>query len=348
MRRSGVEGLCVTSLPNIRYLTGFSGSSAALLIGRRGGTFFTDSRYQLQAQREVEGMRLRVVGARDLCGAIAAEVRGRGIGVLGFEAEALSYASHRRLTHALKGVCRLLPVPPCVERLRMLKDPGEIKTLQNLARMTDDALERLKNHVRAGMTERELAERLERCAVEAGAEGLAFEPIVASGPDSAMPHCRPGRGRIGNGKPLVIDFGLKRCGYNSDLTRTFHLGRVTGRYREVYEAVREAQQLALQLIKPGVAASVVDARARDHISSRGFGRYFDHSLGHGIGLEVHEAPRLNRDSDEILEEGMVCTVEPGIYLTGWGGVRIEDMVLVERGGCRVLTSSAKGIEDSLL
>ncbi|MCX6355949.1 MAG: Xaa-Pro peptidase family protein [Candidatus Aureabacteria bacterium] len=348
LERLRLDGLFISSLPNIRYISGFTGSWAACLVSPRRRILFIDSRYQLQAEREVEGFRILTVTSSGLFSALCVHARTLRLRELGFEAHALSYASYQLLKRALKGVCSIHAAPPLVEKIRMVKSREEILRLKKLAHMTDAVLSQCRGHVSAGMTERELGALLESIARDAGADGIAFPSIVASGSNSAMPHYRSGGGRLRNGSPLLIDFGLAQGGYNSDLTRTFHLGRVTRRYRGVYEVVLEAQQLAVQAIKAGVAASVVDFCARDYISSRGFQHCFGHSLGHGLGMEVHEAPRLNRDSDDILDEGMVCTVEPGIYIPGWGGVRIEDMVLVERDGCSVLTASPKGIEDSLL
>jgi len=344
----GLEALFVTSIPNIRYLTGFTGSSASCLISSAGCHFFTDFRYQLQARGEVRGFDVVTVAARELFSRLAARVRGLNLTQLGFEPASLSYESYRELKRALSGVCRLCPSGAMVERLRMVKGTEEVSLIRRLARMTDDILSSCLVEIRAGMTEREVETRLECSARKAGADELAFRPIVASGSRAAMPHYRSGRGRLIRGEPLLIDFGIEGGGYNSDLTRTFQLGKLTKQYREIYGAVLEAQRLALKAIRPGAAASSVDACARGYIASRGFGRYFGHGLGHGLGIEVHEAPRLNRESRDTLEAGMVCTVEPGIYVPGWGGVRIEDMVLVEAGGCRVLTSSAKGIEESVL
>ncbi|MCX6339992.1 MAG: Xaa-Pro peptidase family protein [Candidatus Aureabacteria bacterium] len=344
----GLESLFVTSIPNIRYLTGFTGSSASCLVSSAGCLFFTDFRYQLQARGEIRGFDVATVGAGELFPQLAARVRSLNLTQLGFEPASLSYGSYREMKRALSGACRLYPAGAMVERLRMLKDKEEIALILRLARMTDNVLSCCLGEIRAGMTEREVETRLEYNARTAGADALAFRPIVASGSRAAMPHYRCSRYRLSRGKPLLIDFGLEVGGYNSDLTRTFQLGKLTKRYREIYGIVLEAQQLALKEIRPGAAASSVDACAREHIASRGFERHFGHGLGHGLGLEVHEAPRLNRKSLETLEAGMVCTVEPGIYMPGWGGVRIEDMVLVEAGGCRVLTSSAKGIEESVL
>lgn len=348
LESEGLEALFLTSIPNIRYLTGFTGSSAGCLISPAGCRFFTDFRYRLQAREEARGFKVVMVGARELFPRLAAQARSLKIARLGFEPAALSYEAYRGLRRSLSGICKLTPASAMVERLRMFKDGEEISLIRRLARMSDDILSSCLDEIGAGMTEREVDTLLERIAVEGGAEGMAFRTIVASGPRSAMPHHRSGRGRLKMGEPLLIDFGIERGGYNSDLTRTFQLGRLTKRYREIYGTVLEAQKIALKAIKPGVAAFSIDACARDYIASRGFGACFGHGLGHGVGIEVHEAPRLGRESRQTLEAGMVFTIEPGIYVPGWGGVRIEDMVLVEAGGCSVLTASAKGIEESRL
>ena len=348
LESEGLEALFLTSLPNIRYVTGFTGSSAGCLISPAGCRFFTDFRYRLQAREEIRGFKVVMVGARELFPRLAAQVRSLNITRLGFEPAAVSYEAYRGLRRALSGICKLTPAPAMVERLRMFKDGGEISLISRLARMSDDILSSCLDEIGAGMTEREVGTLLERIAREAGAEGMAFHPIIASGPRSAMPHYKSGRGRLKRGEQLLVDFGIERDGYNSDLTRTFQLGRLTKRYREIYGVVLEAQRIALKAIRPGIAAFSIDACARDYIASRGFGSCFGHGLGHGIGIEVHEAPRISRESRQTLEAGMVFSIEPGIYVPGWGGVRIEDMVLVVAGGCRVLTSSAKGIEESML
>jgi Xaa-Pro aminopeptidase/Xaa-Pro dipeptidase len=348
LESEGLEAIFLTSIPNIRYLTGFTGSSAGCLISPAGCRFFTDFRYRLQAREEIRGLKVVTVGAREMFARLAAHVRSLKIAQLGFEPASLSYESYRGLRRALLGTCKLNPAGAMVERLRMLKDSEEIALIRQLARMSDKILSSCIDEIGAGMTEREVGMLLECIAGKAGAEGMAFRPIIASGPRSAMPHYRSGRVRLKKGAPLLIDFGIERGGYNSDLTRTFQLGRLTKRYREIYGVVLEAQQVALKAIRPGVTAFSVDARAREYIASRGFGSRFGHGLGHGVGIEVHEAPRINHEGRQTLEAGMVFTIEPGIYVPGWGGVRIEDMVLVEADGCRVLTSSAKGIEESML
>lgn len=348
LEAQGCEALLVTAIPNVRWLSGFTGSAANALVARGGAILFTDSRYELQARREARGFRVAVVEAREAASVLAGSLRSLGVSKLSFESEAVSYAAFRRLGKALGRACRLSPSPRLVERLRMVKDGDELALLSRLARMTDRVFASCVGEIREGMAEREIVSLLERLAREEGAEEPAFRPIVAAGAHGAMPHYRGGGGKVRHGRPLIIDFGLRACGYNSDLTRTFCLGTLPPRYREVYDAVFDAQKAALEAIKPGVPASAVDAGARELLSSRGFGAAFGHSLGHGLGLEVHEAPRLGKGNEELLREGMVVTVEPGVYLPGWGGVRLEDMAVVTAEGCRTLTAAPKDREASQL
>lgn len=348
MRRSGRECLLVTSLPNIRYLTGFTGSAARLLVAEGEALIVTDARYRIQAEREAGGCRVLAVPPRDSFAAIAARLRELRLGRLSFEPDALSYGAWRALRRACGRGLGLAPAAALVERLREVKSPAELALLGRLARMVDAVLAECRPRIKAGMTEREISAMLERAAFDAGSEEPAFRPIVASGPHAAMPHHRSGGGVARPGAPLLIDFGTRARGYNSDLTRTFCLGKVTARYGELYRVVLEAQRVALEAIKPGVCASDVDRAARDSIDAAGYGEYFGHALGHGVGVEVHEAPRISRENRGRLEAGMVFTVEPGIYIPGWGGVRIEDMAAVTPRGCAVLTASAKEPGDSLL
>ncbi|MDD5556210.1 MAG: Xaa-Pro peptidase family protein [bacterium] len=347
LRAERLDGLLVTSIPNIRYLTGFTGSAAHLAVAPRRTLLLTDSRYGLQASREAGRIRVRVVEAGGLPAAVGEWARAAGAGRLGFEADVLSWGAHRRVRRALPRGCALVPAAAPVERLRVVKDRGELRALRRAARIADRVMAAAAALLRPGMTEEAAAAAIERIARERGAEGTAFRPIVACGPAGAMPHHRPGPARLVPGRPIIVDLGVRVGGYNSDLTRTFILGRLTPRYREVFEAVREAQRAALQEIREGAEACRVDAAARAALAARGFGRSFGHALGHGVGLEVHEAPRIGGESAARLLEGMVCTVEPGVYLPGWGGVRIEDMVLVGPRGCAELTSSPKGITESV-
>ncbi|NLW94641.1 MAG: aminopeptidase P family protein [Chlamydiae bacterium] len=348
MRAEGVASLLVTDLPSIRHLAGFTGSAARLLVTPRRAHLVTDGRYRIQAAREAFRCRVAVAAPGKAFEAVADALRRDGVRTLSFEPDAITYADWRALARACGRRVRLAPAPPLAARLRAVKDRAEIALLRRLARMADAVLAACRPRLRPGMTEGEIAALLERASLDAGAEEAAFRPIVAAGAHAAMPHHRPGAGTARRGAPLLIDFGTRMRGYNSDLTRTFHFGKVTARYEGVYRTVLDAQRAALQAIRPGVRAGDVDRAARDVIAAAGHAACFGHSLGHGIGLEVHEEPRLGPGVATKLEAGMVFTVEPGIYLPGWGGVRIEDMAAVTSTGCVVLTGSARELGDSVL
>jgi Xaa-Pro aminopeptidase len=348
IREWGIDALWITSIVNVRYLSGFTGSSASCLVSDRSAVLITDFRYREQASREVKGMRIEMVSGGGMEGAAARIAKRRGITALGIESRHLTYRRYGEMRRLVRGTARLVPTDMLVEGIRVVKDSDERSVLRKLARMTDTVLASCKRRIVDGMTERDLAHLIGEEAYRAGADGLAFEPIVASGRRSAMPHHRSGNFTIRPGQPLLIDFGLRYNGYNSDLTRTFYYGRVTRHYRELYAIVLEAQRVAIGHVREGVPLVEVDAAARRYIRSNGYGKCFGHALGHGIGLEVHEEPRLSPRSTGILESGMILTVEPGIYREDWGGIRIEDMVLVETNGCTLLTRGRKDIEDSLL
>ena len=342
-----LDGLLVTGIHNVRYLSGFTGSSALCLVTGREALFYTDFRYRLQAEQEVREFDVTTVPGGKIFEAAGRASRRLRLVRIGFEEERLSVADHRRLRRVLPPSVRLVALPSPVETLRRRKERGEVRLLARLARLADGILRDVIFGVAPGTTEADIAVKIDRLARIAGCDGVSFPPIIASGARGAMPHHRSSGCRLPRCGPLVIDLGVRGGGYNSDLTRTFHLGRVTRRFRETYSAVLEAQQVALKAIRPGAVAGDVDKAARDVISAAGYGEMFGHGLGHGIGMEVHEAPRLGPGSGDVLEEGMVVTVEPGIYVQGWGGVRIEDMVLVVKGGCRLLTSSPKAMGDIL-
>lgn len=343
---AGLDGLLQVHPPNVRYLTGFAGSSGLLVVSRDGPTLLvTDFRYEEQAREGVPpGVEVRI--ARDglfatLAAALEADPAPRR---LGFRADHLTVRDRREAGERC-GRVSWEDAPPIVERLRARKDAVELALLGRAAEIAADGFETALGRVEEGMTEREVAAELEYALRRAGSGPLPFEPIVASGPRSSLPHAEPGQRRLREGDLLLFDFGATAGGYGSDLTRTVVLGEPRPWQREIHDAVREAQAAALAGVAAGVPARDVDRAARRVLEEAGLQERFGHSTGHGIGLEVHEAPRLSRRSEDRLEAGHVVTVEPGVYLPGRGGVRIEDDVAVEETGGRLLTSFSRALRE---
>lgn len=343
LREARVDALLVSTPENRRWLSGFTGSAGWLLITQKDAVLATDFRYVEQACRQAPGFRvLRIGGSYDWFPRLALEVEAHRIG---FEATHLTVATYQALVSALKeaqaeGVS-LQATQGLVENLRMRKGPEELALIARAVSIADEALRQVAPTIQEGETERAVAWRLEKAMRELGAEALAFETIVASGPNGALPHHRPSDRPIGKGETIVIDFGARYQGYCADLTRTFCLGEPDETFRKVYDIVLTAQLTAMATIQAGIKAGEADGIARKIIEDAGYKENFGHSLGHGIGLAVHEAPRLGPGSETPLEDGMVFTIEPGIYLPGWGGVRIEDTVVLENGKVRTLTTLPK-------
>jgi Xaa-Pro aminopeptidase len=338
------DALLVSHLPNIRYLCGFTGSAGLLLVQESESIFFTDVRYDTQAHDEVKAA--KVVIARKASLAAAGEFltkrhkRGRGR-ILGIESEHFTVSEKKRLAELMPSGVRLKDAPTIVERFRMVKDLEEIGLIRNAVKLGAEIFERGLEVLHPGVKELEVAAEMELSARRAGADGMSFDTIVASGPRSALPHGRASAQPIPSGAFVVCDFGVILSGYCSDQTRTVWVGSVPEDARLAYEAVREAQQAAINAVRPGIAVGDVDAVARKALKKSGFGRYFTHSTGHGVGLEIHETPRVAQGQEEVLQPGMVITIEPGVYFPGKWGVRIEDMVTVTAGGCDVLTPTGK-------
>jgi Xaa-Pro aminopeptidase len=339
MSEHALDALFVTSLADIRYLTGFSGSNALVVITAGNAFFVSDSRYALQSAREVKKFR-RLIGSLGLFEDAAAAKTLRGCRVAGFESDSLTYAQYRSLRRLFPGV-RFRPTSGIVAGLALVKDRQEVACIEAAAAISDGVFHDILKSLRPGVTELEIAAEISWLNRRRGAESDAFDVIVASGPRGALPHARPTARKIRKGEFILLDFGSTIRGYSSDLTRTVALGTVPRRLREAYGAVLEANETAAASARGGITASGLDAVARGCIRRRGFGRYFTHSLGHGLGLRVHERPRVSALSREVLQTGSVITIEPGIYIPGSGGVRIEDDVLLGDRGCRVLTRSPR-------
>jgi Xaa-Pro aminopeptidase len=338
------DGLLISHLPNIRYLCGFTGSAGLLLVEESGSVFFTDVRYDTQAHEEVKAAKV-VIARKAVLQALgetlgARRKRGRKWAI-GVEAEHFTIAEKKRLTKLRPSSVRLKDAPSMVERFRMIKDGEELKLIRAAVIMGARLFDRAIEVLRPGVKESEVAAEMEFAARRAGAEEMSFPTIIASGARSALPHGRASGQVIAGGGFVVCDFGVILAGYCSDQTRTVWVGSVPLDARSAYEAVREAQQAAIQAVRPGVALGEVDAAARKALQKAGLGRYFTHSTGHGVGLEIHEAPRVAAGQKEILQPGMVITIEPGVYFPGKWGVRIEDMVAVTASGCDVLTPTSK-------
>ncbi len=334
LRRSLVERLLVSNPVNVRYLVGFSSSNAALLVEPERVQLFTDFRYA-EAARAVEGTEF-VETKRSLYAALAELLEGP----VGFEADAVSYAEWQTLSG---GAAELVPRRGLVEALRAIKDPGEQDALRRAGEITSKAYERFAEERFVGCTEQDLAWRLNELFHELGADAPSFESIVASGPNSARPHARPTDRELQASETVVIDAGAMIDGYCADCTRTFATGPLPDELKHAYETCLEGQLAGLEAVRPGVTGVDADAAAREKIEAAGLGEKFGHGLGHGVGLQVHEAPRLSRESSDTLVAGNAVTVEPGVYLEGLGGIRIEDLVIVGEHGAEVLTSSTKDL-----
>lgn len=350
--RLNAEAFFVSDPFNRRYLSGFTGSAGYLLITASHAWLLTDFRYEEAARQEApdfEIVRYGTGGAQNSEGsgglyeALLSLLQAEGIRRLAFESASMSFAQHRQMTASLPGV-ELVPCEGVVEGLRRIKDEGEISLIREAVSVAEAAYNAVLPLIRPGVSEKAVALELEFLMRKSGAEAAAFDFIVASGERSSLPHGSPTDRRMQEGDFVTIDFGARVGGYNSDMTRTVVIRRADERQRQVYETVLAAQEAAIQAVKPGVTGAEIDRVARTIIERAGFGENFGHSTGHGVGLAVHEGPRLSpAGKEEMLEPGMVVTIEPGIYIPGWGGVRIEDTVLVTANGCEVLCRTDKGL-----
>jgi Xaa-Pro aminopeptidase len=335
-----LDAMLITDAANRRYLSGFSGSAGTLVISQERAVLATDFRYYEQVGQQAPHFELAKVKDEfvKLLPDLIGEMGGRR---LGFESQNVTVALHQQFSEALPQEVELVATSDLVLEMRATKDEDELLKLQQAIDLTDAAYAHIADFMQPGMTERQVAWELESFMRTQGAEGVAFV-TVASGPNGAMPHARPSDRPIQVGDPVVMDMGALVEGYHSDLTRTVVLGQASARYREVYEIVLQAQQAALQGIRPGMTGREADALARDVIEEAGYGEQFGHGLGHGVGLVVHEQPRMAyRFDKQVLRPGMVFTVEPGIYLPGEFGVRIEDVVVLREDGPQVLSRAVK-------
>jgi len=340
---AGQDALLITHLPDLRYLSGFTGSSGVLVLSRGKGTLYTDGRYTAQAKAEAVGTKVVII-AKGVLSAACEATAASGVKRCGFDAANTTVAALDAMRKAIPGKLRrsfFVPSVPVSALLREVKDEAEIEIMRRAALAGCGLFEKMLGYIRSGLTETQVAAELEHTARLAGAEGMSFETIVASGERSSLPHGRASAAKLPKRGFLTLDFGVVVDGYCSDMTRTLHLGNATQEEFDVYHAVLEAQEAAVAAIAPGVKTGDVDEAARSVLRRAKLDQYFTHSTGHGVGLEIHEGPRLAAEQKQELKRGMVITVEPGVYIPGKFGVRIEDMVLVTAAGGEVLTPSVK-------
>lgn len=338
-----LDGIFISEPENRYYLSGFDGSAGFLLITAQDTILATDFRYIEQAEKQAPDYEIFRV-SNDVATWFPEMVAGLNLRQLGFEAEQVTFAMYRRLTEALSKAssqAKFVATNGLVESLRAIKEPEEIELITKAVEISNSAVEHVKEIIHVGMNEKELAWEIEKFMREKGSQSLPFDIIVASGPNSALPHAKPSSRAIQPGEPVVIDMGARVNGYGSDLSRTICLGTPDKTFNKIYDIVLGAQLTAMTTIKEGMTGEEADSLARVVIGEAGYSEAFGHGLGHGIGLAPHESPRLGPNSSERLVDGMVFTIEPGIYLSGWGGVRIEDVVIIENGKLKVITKAKK-------
>ena len=345
MRELSIDTMLVQTEENRRYLSGFTGedghfdeSAGALLITAEKNILATDSRYELQARKEMPGIEIFCY-KQGLAESLPELLERLNTKRMGFEASRLSYHQHKKISETLATkdfIFELVETEHLLELLRAVKDETEINNISSALDLAESVFRKVVSELKPGRTENEIAWNIEKGMREAGAENISFPVIVASGPNSALPHAVPGDRRIHAGEPVLIDWGAKFNGYCSDITRTFVIGRPDDTFKKIFKTVYEAQLRAIDAVKPGVSTKTIDGIARQYIEAQGFKGKFGHSLGHGVGLAIHEYPRLSQFYDKPLQPGMVTTMEPGIYIPDWGGIRLENMIVVREYGAEVL------------
>ncbi|WP_341539128.1 Xaa-Pro peptidase family protein [Acidipila rosea] len=342
MSEQKVEAMLITALPDVRYLCGFTGSNAALVVTGRRATLYTDGRYTTQAKEETSGARV-VIAAKSALKEACTALGKLGVSHAFFDPSSTTVAQLAVMKKEVRGGFFVPAKRALVGELRERKDTAEIALMERAAQLGCDVFDKLLPKIESGVSEMEIAAELEYLARKMGAEAMSFETIVASGSRSALPHGRATEQKLPANGFITLDFGVILNGYCSDMTRTVHLGEVSRAEREAYDAVLEAQQAGVSAVKPGATCDEVDEAARSVLKAAGLAKFFTHSTGHGVGLEIHETPRLAQGQRQVLEPGMVVTIEPGIYIAGRYGIRIEDMVLVTEDGGRILTPASKAL-----
>ncbi len=344
--QAGTDALLVTSFVNVTYLTGFTGDDSYLLVTPTGEILLSDQRYTTQLEEECPGLELSIRSPKvNMLELVVRAVKAAKVAKLGIEADSMTVGHRDKIANKLPKL-DIVPTSVLVEKLRMIKDKEEIADIRRAIDHAERAFAVLRASIRPDQTEKELADNLEHQMRLFGAKGASFTPIIAVGARAALPHARPTSKRVGEADFVLVDWGAEDRLYKSDLTRVLVTGKISPKLERVYGVVLNAQLQAIKAIRPGVSCQDVDSVARGAIEKAGFGRQFGHGLGHGIGLEIHESPRLGQKQKQVLEPGMVVTVEPGIYFPGWGGVRIEDDVLVTKSGHEVLSNVPKTWADA--
>ncbi|MCK5594627.1 aminopeptidase P family protein [bacterium] len=338
--KSGLKFLIVTNIRNCLYLTGFTGSEGVVLITPTLVYLIVDFRYLEQAQKETKNIKI-LKREKALPLLLADVLKKHKNKKVAFESDFITFKQHKEIKKSLLQN-RLVPTLNMVEGLRAVKYSDEIASIEKAVRISDEVFKHICSFVKLGMSEIDIAEEIERTSKKRGASCVGFDTIVLSGDRSSLPHGAPSQDSLKKGI-VLLDFGCVFSGYNSDMTRTLFLGKATAKQKEIHNIVLEAQKIAIKNIRPGIKASCIDKTARDYIADKGYSEYFGHSTGHGVGLDIHELPNISSNSDEVLQPGMVFTIEPGIYIPGWGGIRIEEMVQVTDDGCRIITKSSKEI-----
>ena len=339
IEQNALDGFLVKKKQNVSYLSGTRGEDAVLFISSKKNFLVTDSRYGEEYKKSIKNSSLVITKNKSMLAAIEDAARETGSKRIGFEADNFSYAAYSNLKKTLKNI-KLAPCARAVETLRMVKDKSEIGYIAKACEHGSRIMNQAVKFVKPGASEKNVKTKAQEYAMKNNLAFADFDIIIASGKNSSMPHAIVSDKKIKKNEMVIIDLGAMYSGYNSDLTRTVFLGKINHKYLRIYMIVLEAQRKAIERIKPGIYAKDVDAVSRRYISEKGMGRYFLHSLGHGIGRETHEIPAISRNSEIRLEKDMVVTIEPGVYVPGWGGIRIEDTVLVTESGCKILTEGA--------
>jgi len=346
LREEKVDAFLITNEINIRYVTGFTGSESILLITQKNDYIFTDFRYLEQAQHDIPWIRIierKVSLIKTICG----KLKQLNIKKLYIESLYITFNQYSEIENTVKGI-RFIPTQGIIEKYRKRKTQVEIKTIQTAINIAERAYSNIRNKIKAGLTEKNIADILEFEIRKQGGEKSSFEIICAAGARASQPHAHATDIIIQDKDAILIDWGASFQFYNSDLTRISFIDRISPKFKKIYQIVLDAQRFAIDSVKPGRMAKEVDRAARKYITEKGFGKCFGHGLGHGIGLAVHENPVINARSKEILEEDMIFTIEPGIYIPGWGGIRIEDIVLVTPYGCNVLSHISKKLTELVI